>query len=98
MTALMEKIRQEHKSIAEEVSQLFRETHEFLSATTANREEQAKKQAQYLHQFHQNLQQTNREFLTETTKERLAQAQALHQELEQTNREFLTEATKERFA
>ncbi|WP_292793011.1 gas vesicle protein GvpC [Nostoc sp. NMS7] len=49
----MERIRQEHQSIAEEVSQLFKETHEFLSATTAGRQEKAKKQAQYLHQFHQ---------------------------------------------
>ncbi|MEH1909016.1 MAG: hypothetical protein V7K95_15300 [Nostoc sp.] len=37
MTALMEKIRQEHQSIVEEVSQLFKETHKFLSATTADR-------------------------------------------------------------
>ncbi|RCJ35207.1 gas vesicle protein GvpC [Nostoc punctiforme NIES-2108] len=83
MTALMEKIRQEHKSIAEEVSQLFRETHEFLSATTANREEQAKKQAQYLHQFQQNLEQTTHEFLAETAKNRTEQAKAQKQYLHQ---------------
>jgi gas vesicle GvpC-like protein len=103
MTALLKKIRQEHQSIAEEVTELFRETHEFLSATTANRQVKAEKQAQELHQFQQNLEQTTHDFLTETAKERFAQAEAqarfLHefcQELEQTTHDFLAETAKNR--
>ena len=83
MTALMEKIRQEHRSIAEEVTQLFNETHEFLSATTAQRQAQAKQQAQQLHEFRQQLEQTSHQFLTETAKERTAQAKQQGQELRQ---------------
>ncbi|MEC4887025.1 MAG: gas vesicle protein GvpC, partial [Scytonema sp. PMC 1070.18] len=55
MTALMEKIRQEHQSIAEEVAQLFQETQEFLLETKAQRQAQAKQQAEQLHQFHKQL-------------------------------------------
>ncbi|MBE9228880.1 gas vesicle protein GvpC [Phormidium sp. LEGE 05292] len=97
MTALMEKIRQEHRSIAEEVSQLFKETQIFLSDVTVERHKQAKKQAEELFKFHQNLQQENRDFLTETEKQRIEQAKKqaeelfkFHQNLEQENREFLT--------
>jgi len=66
MTALMEKIRQEHRSIAEEVAQLFKDTQTFLSDTTTQRHAQAKKQAEELFKFHQNLQQENHDFLTAT--------------------------------
>ncbi len=82
MAALMERIRQERLSIVEEVTQLFRETNEFLSATTAHRQEEAKKQAQQLHQFHQQLEQTTHDFLAQTAKERVAQAKEQKQHLQ----------------
>ncbi|MBR8841106.1 MAG: gas vesicle protein GvpC [Stigonema ocellatum SAG 48.90 = DSM 106950] len=82
MTALMVRIRQEHRSIAEEVAQLSRETHEFLSATKAHRQEEAKKQAQQLHEFYQNLKQTTDDFLAQTSEQRMAQAKEQKQELQ----------------
>ncbi|MFB2839046.1 gas vesicle protein GvpC [Floridanema evergladense] len=103
MTALMEKFRQEHRSIAEEVSQLFKETQIFLSEITVERQKQAKKQAEELFKFHQNLQQENREFLAATEQQRTEQAKKqaeelfkFHQNLEQENREFLTATEQQR--
>ncbi|MFY7798393.1 MAG: gas vesicle protein GvpC, partial [Dolichospermum sp.] len=52
----MARIRQEHQSIAGEVARLALETNEFLSATTAQRQAQAQKQAQELLAFHKELQ------------------------------------------
>lgn len=83
MTSLMERIRQEHRSIAEEVAQLFKETQAFLSETTATRQIRAKKQAEKLHQFHQKLQQETSDFLTVTHEQRLAQAKEQNQRLRQ---------------
>lgn len=88
MTALMERIRQEHRSIAEEVSQLFKETQIFLSDITVERHKQAKKQAEELFKFHQNLQQENREFLTATEQQRMTKAQEQSQRLRQFRREL----------
>jgi gas vesicle GvpC-like protein len=103
MTALMERIRQEHRSIAEEVSQLFQETQTFLSDITVERQKQAKKQAEELFKFHQNLQQENREFLAATEEQRIEQAKKqaeelfkFHQNLQQENREFLTVTHQQR--
>ena len=103
MTALMERIRQEHRSIAEEVSQLFKETQIFLSDITVERHKQAKKQAEELFKFHQNLQQENREFLADTEQQRIEQAKKqaeelfkFHQNLQQENREFLTATEQQR--
>lgn len=83
MTPLMIRIRQEHQGIAEEVTQLFQDTQEFLSATTAKRKAQAKEQAENLHQFHQELEQNTEEFLSDTAKQRMAQAQEQRQQLHQ---------------
>lgn len=83
MTALMERIRQEHRSIAEEVAQLFKETQIFLSETTATRQVQAKEQAEKLRQFHQKLQQESSDFLTVTHEKRIAQAKEQNQRLRQ---------------
>jgi gas vesicle GvpC-like protein len=103
MTALMERIRQEHRSIAEEVSQLFKETQNFLSDITVERQKQAKKQAEELFKFHQNLQQENRDFLTATEQQRIEQAKKqaeelfkFHQNLQQENRDFLTATHEQR--
>ncbi|MFN6028036.1 MAG: gas vesicle protein GvpC [Dolichospermum sp.] len=74
MISLMARIRQEHQSIAGEVARLALETNEFLSATTAQRQAQAQKQAQELLAFHKELQATTEQFLSETTKARFAQA------------------------
>jgi len=52
MIPLMVKIRQEHQSIVEKVAELSLETREFLSVTTAKRQEQAEKQAQELQAFY----------------------------------------------
>ena len=82
MTALLPKIRQERKSIVEAVAQLFQETNEFLSATTANRNAQAQKQAEELQAFRKQLEQTSQEFLAETAQERIAKAQKQAKELQ----------------
>ncbi|MFN9961544.1 MAG: gas vesicle protein GvpC, partial [bacterium] len=63
MAALMERIRQENNSIFEEVNL-------FLSETKSKRFTQAKKQAEELRQFQQQLKQTTDEFLTNAAKER----------------------------
>jgi len=75
MTALMVRIRQEHQSIAEKVAQLSKETNEFLSATTAKRQVNAKQQAEELLAFHIELQETSQQFLAQTAEERIAQAE-----------------------
>ncbi|MEA5529410.1 gas vesicle protein GvpC, partial [Dolichospermum sp. UHCC 0684] len=74
MISLMAKIRQEHQSIAEKVAELSLETREFLSVTTAKRQEQAEKQAQELQAFYKDLQETSQQFLSETAQARIAQA------------------------
>jgi len=83
MTALIEKIRDERRSIAEEVNQLFAETNQFLSVTRTNRIAQTQEQAQRLHKFHENLKQETRGFLVSTATKRTAQAQAQKQYLHQ---------------
>jgi gas vesicle GvpC-like protein len=105
MTALIPKIRQERQSIVEAVAQLFEETNEFLSATTARRNAQAQKQAEELQAFHKQLEQTSQEFLAQATQERIAQAQkqaeelqAFRKQLEQTSQEFLAETAQERIS
>nr|AAB23340.1 GvpC=gas vesicle protein {N-terminal} [Calothrix, Peptide Partial, 84 aa] [Calothrix] len=81
MTPLMIRIRQEHRGIAEEVTQLFKDTQEFLSVTTAQRQAQAKEQAENLHQFHKDLEKDTEEFLTDTAKERMAKAKQQAEDL-----------------
>nr|AAB23339.1 GvpC=gas vesicle protein {N-terminal} [Anabaena flos-aquae, Peptide Partial, 84 aa] [Dolichospermum flos-aquae] len=81
MISLMAKIRQEHQSIAEKVAELSLETREFLSVTTAKRQEQAEKQAQELQAFYKDLQETSQQFLSETAQARIAQAEKQAQEL-----------------
>jgi gas vesicle GvpC-like protein len=67
MISLMAKIRQEHQSLS-------LETREFLSVTTAKRQEQAEKQAQELQAFYKDLQETSQQFLSATADARTAQA------------------------
>ena len=90
MISLMAKIRQEHQSIAEKVAELSLGTQEFLSVTTAKRQEQAEKQAQELQTFHKNLQETSKEFLSETTQAR--------KDLRETSQQFLSETARARIA
>jgi len=83
MSALMEKIREENRSIFENVNK-------FIDCTKSARLAQGKAQAAELHQFQQNLQQETEQFLATTAKERIA----LQQETEQ----FLATTAKERIA
>ena len=105
MISLMAKIRQEHQSIAEKVAELSLETREFLSVTTAKRQEQAEKQAQELQAFYKDLQETSQQFLSETAQARIAQAEkqaqellAFHKELQETSQQFLSATADARTA
>ena len=76
MSALMEKIREENRSIFENVNK-------FIDCTKSARLAQAQAQAAELHQFQQNLQQETEQFLATTAQERLAKANAQAAELRQ---------------
>jgi gas vesicle GvpC-like protein len=98
MISLMAKIRQEHQSLS-------LETREFLSVTTAKRQEQAEKQAQELQAFYKDLQETSQQFLSETAQARIAQAEkqaqellAFHKELQETSQQFLSATADARTA
>jgi gas vesicle GvpC-like protein len=90
MISLMAKIRQEHQSIAEKVAELSLETREFLSVTTAKRQEQAEKQAQELQAFYAKRQ--------EQAEKQAQELQAFYKDLQETSQQFLSETAQARIA
>ncbi len=93
----MERIKQEHQSIAIQVAQLQQNARELLRTTKENRLEMAEKQAMELQEFHQDLQDKTSNFLTVTNinRQEMSEKQGrelreFHQDLQQKTADFLT--------
>ncbi|MDH6067123.1 gas vesicle protein GvpC [Chrysosporum ovalisporum APH033B] len=74
--ALMQRIHQENRSLAQA-------TQEFLATTANERFAQAQQQAAELRAFQQKLEQETNDFLAATAEERIAKAQKQRQDLSQ---------------
>jgi gas vesicle GvpC-like protein len=84
----MERIKQEHQSIANQVAQLQQNAQNLLKNMNENRVEMAEKQGMELQEFHQDLREKTAHFLNVTTAKREEMSQQQTRELQQFNQEL----------